>query len=56
MEHITIIDIDETYVKLVPDEGYKLYNKQLNVYVSEAVIRRDHLEDYLAKVIAVKIA
>lgn len=54
MEHITIIDIDETYVKLVPDEGYKLYNTKLNIYVSEAIIKREHLNDYIAIIIAVK--
>lgn len=48
MEHITITEIDENFVKLTPDEGYKLYNKATRTFHSEAVAKRENVNHYVA--------
>jgi len=48
MEHIIITEIDIEYIKIQPEQGYRLFNIPMNRYVSEAIIKREHLSDYRA--------
>lgn len=40
MEHVTIIELDNGMVKLIPDKDYKLRNKFTDRYYSVAEINR----------------
>lgn len=39
MEHITITELDNGYMRLVAEEGYKLYNTVTHKYYSEAEVK-----------------
>lgn len=53
MEHINIKEIENGYVKLIPDEGYMLLNILTNTIHSEAVVKNEPQE--LNKWKAVKV-
>lgn len=48
MEHITVIELGNNKVKLVPDEGYKLLDKRSDKIYSEAVIKRNLMKYFVA--------
>lgn len=37
MEHINVTQLTSGYYKLVPDNGYRLYNQKANAYYAVAV-------------------
>lgn len=39
MQHINIINLNDGYKKLIPEEGYKLYNTITRKYYSEAEVK-----------------
>lgn len=39
MEHIIVTQMKNGYKKLVPEEGYLLFNRYTRQYYSEAVVR-----------------
>ena len=39
MEHIIVTDLQNGYFKLVPEEGYRMYNRYNHEYYSEAVTK-----------------
>lgn len=39
MEHIKVIELKNGFYKLIPDEGYILYNKKIKTYHVEAVTK-----------------
>lgn len=39
MEHIKVIDIDNEFKRLIPEEGYRLYNTITRKYYSEAEVK-----------------
>lgn len=41
MEHITIVELENGLVKLIPEIGYKLLDKRDNETYSEAVIKEN---------------
>lgn len=48
MEHIRIIELDEEQVKLIPDEGYMLYNTLTERVYSDAIVNRDKIKFFIA--------
>lgn len=48
MEHITVTDLGDNKVKLVPDKGYKLLDKRNDKTYSEAVIKKDLMKYFVA--------
>ena len=48
MQHITITNLDNGYVSLVPDKGYKLFNSAINAFYSEAVVKPEKVSDFSA--------
>jgi len=48
MQHITITNLDNGYVSLVPDKGYRLFSKATNAFYSEAVVKPEKVNDFSA--------
>lgn len=48
MEHIKIKQINDSFVELTPDNGYKLYNKVTQSTFSEAVVKNENVKDFYA--------
>lgn len=53
MEHITVKNMANGYVKLTPEEGYTLYNKSTKQTYSEAVVKESEAARFVAKRIEV---
>ena len=45
MEHVTIVQIGDNNVKMIPEQGYKLADKFGNVY-SEVVCKKSEICDF----------
>ena len=48
MEHVTIQEISDGYLKMTPDQGYQLQNKKSGRLYSEVVTRENEQDDYIA--------
>lgn len=48
MEHITIKELDGGLVRLTPNKGYRLYNKMVQQYYSEAVVKENEIKKFEA--------
>ena len=48
MEHIIITPISGDYVRLTPEQGYRLRSISVNRFVSEAVVRQDRTSGFEA--------
>ena len=48
MEHVTIKNISSKIKKLIPDEGYILYNKVTQSEYSEAVVNIKNINKFIA--------
>ena len=48
MEHITIEELSDKIVRLIPDSGYVLYNRKTKKRYSEAVIERESIKYFTA--------
>ena len=46
MEHIEIIELKNGFYKLIPTEGYILYNKKIKTYHVEAVTK--NIDEFIA--------
>ena len=49
MEHITIVELGNEMVRLIPDHGYRLYNIRSNKYYSEAVVKESEKKYFRAE-------
>lgn len=48
MAHIIIEDLGNELYKLTPESGWVLYNKISRTRHSEAVVKEEHLHDFVA--------
>lgn len=48
MEHIIVTDLGNSFFRLRAEEGYRLWAKILNRFVSEAVVKEDKFKNFKA--------
>lgn len=48
MQHVTIKEVNDSFVELTPDDGYMLYNRVTQTKFSEAVVKNENVKDFYA--------
>lgn len=49
MDHIIVTDLENGFFRLVAEEGFVLFAKNLNRVVSEAVVTRENFSNFEAR-------
>lgn len=51
-EHLIYTDLPDGKVKILPEQGYKLYCKLTKAYLAEAIVKPQEIKWFVSEVVA----